>query len=224
MSWHTPPWNEARARLGKRRGTTVAHERPIDELSDNRHWQRWTPTDTHGQYAPGWACNGAGSPPRYLASGRRGQRSGSRSSSQRNPRLSAYAAHMPRCVAEFSRIRSRRLRCAPPRPGAAPGSASGGPPGARRARTRSRSPDQSAHFPRIKHHCRIAAARPAANGTGHAWTDTGTSSASDCVALQGRPAKGSFAVASDGASATLDSPAPPGGFRQLSDEAPPRLS
>jgi hypothetical protein len=35
---------------------------------------------------------------------------------------------------------------------------------------------------------------------------------------------GSFAVASDGASATLDSPALPGGSRQLSDEAPPRLS
>jgi hypothetical protein len=52
----------------------------------------------------------------------------------------------------------------------------------------------------------------------------GASSAPDCVALQGRPVKGSFAVASDGASATLDSPAPPGGFQQLSDEAPLRLS
>ena len=39
-----------------------------------------------------------------------------------------------------------------------------------------------------------------------------------------RPAKGSFAVADAMAQATLDRPALPGGFRQLSDEASPRLS
>ena len=49
-------------------------------------------------------------------------------------------------------------------------------------------------------------------------TDTGASSASDCVALQGRPVKGapSGRVAKAMAqTATLDSPALPGGFRQL---------
>ena len=56
-------------------GTAVARDGlPSDELSHNRHRQRWTPADTHGRSAPGWACNGAGSPRRYLASGRRGQR------------------------------------------------------------------------------------------------------------------------------------------------------
>jgi len=53
------------------------------------------------------------------------------------------------------------------------------------------------------------------------------SSASDDVALQDRPVKGapSGRVATAMAqNATLDSPALPGGFRQLSDEAPPRLS
>lgn len=39
-----------------------------------------------------------------------------------------------------------------------------------------------------------------------------------------RPVKGSFAVADAMAQATLDRPALPGGFRQLSDEASPRLS
>ena len=40
-------------------------------------------------------------------------------------------------TAESGRTGSRRLRCAPPWPGAAPGSALEGPPGARRASTRS---------------------------------------------------------------------------------------
>jgi hypothetical protein len=43
-----------------------------DEVSDNRHGQRWTPADTHGQSVPGQACCDAGSPRLYLASGRRG--------------------------------------------------------------------------------------------------------------------------------------------------------
>lgn len=30
-------------------------ERPSDELSDNRHRQRWTPADTHGRSAAGHA-------------------------------------------------------------------------------------------------------------------------------------------------------------------------
>ncbi len=45
-----------------------------DEVSDNRHRQRWTPVDTHGRSVPGQACCGAGSPRLYLASGRRGRR------------------------------------------------------------------------------------------------------------------------------------------------------
>ena len=45
-----------------------------DEVSDNRHRQRWTPADTHGRSVPGQACCGAGSPRLYLASGRRGRR------------------------------------------------------------------------------------------------------------------------------------------------------
>jgi len=49
-------------------------ERPSDELSDNRHRQRWTPADTHGRSAAGHACCSAGSTRRNLASGRRGRR------------------------------------------------------------------------------------------------------------------------------------------------------
>jgi hypothetical protein len=59
-----------------------------------------------------------------------------------------------------------------------------------------------------------------------AWTGTGASPATDDVALQDRPVKGapSGRVATAMAqSATLDSPALPGGFRQLSDEASLRL-
>ena len=43
---------------------------------------------------------------------------------------------------------------------------------------------------RIRRHRRIASALPAAYETGHAWTDTGVSSASDHVALQEGPVKG----------------------------------
>jgi hypothetical protein len=52
----------------------------------------------------------------------------------------------------------------------------------------------------------------------------GASSASDCVTLQDGPVKAApSGRVFDGASVTLDSPALPGGFRQLSDEAPLRL-
>ena len=48
-------------------------ERPSDEVSDNRHRQRWTPADTHGRPVAGQLSCDAGSPRLYLASGRRGQ-------------------------------------------------------------------------------------------------------------------------------------------------------
>ena len=38
-----------------------------DQVSDNRHRQRQTPADIHGQRAPGQACCGAGSRRLYLA-------------------------------------------------------------------------------------------------------------------------------------------------------------
>jgi hypothetical protein len=77
-------------------------------MSDNRHGQRWTSADTHGRSAAGHARYAAGSARLYLASGRRGQRFGLHSSSQRDPRLSATPALHLRCVAEFSRTGSRR--------------------------------------------------------------------------------------------------------------------
>jgi hypothetical protein len=55
-------------------GQEPAHTRRLsDEVSDNRHGQRWTSVDTHGRSAAGHACCGAGSPRLYLASGRRGR-------------------------------------------------------------------------------------------------------------------------------------------------------
>jgi hypothetical protein len=51
------------------------HERPSNEVSNNRHRQRWTPADTRRRPIPGQACCGAGSPHRDLASGRRGHAS-----------------------------------------------------------------------------------------------------------------------------------------------------
>ena len=52
----------------------------------------------------------------------------------------------------------------------------------------------------------------------------GASSASEWVALQGRPVKGAARFIRNWPPATLDSPALPGGFWQPSDQAPPRLS
>ena len=75
---------------------------------------------------------------RLLDALREGTRPPSASTTEPNYSAKVIDALHLRCVAEFSRIRSRRLRCAPPRPGAAPGSALEGPPGARRASPRSR--------------------------------------------------------------------------------------
>lgn len=50
-----------------------AHARLSDEVSDNRHGQQWTSTDIRGRCAAGRARCGAGSPYRYLGSGRRGR-------------------------------------------------------------------------------------------------------------------------------------------------------
>jgi len=51
-----------------------ARERPSDQMSDNRHRQRWTPADVDGRCFPGRTCRCPDSPPRDLASGRRGRR------------------------------------------------------------------------------------------------------------------------------------------------------
>ena len=111
-------------------------------------------------------------------------------------------------------LRSRRLRCAPPRPGAAPGSALGGPPGARRASTPIRSPDQSAHSPRIRRRRCTAPAHPAANKTAPRLDGHGSLIRSRLCSPPGQAGQGRSLRArrhGDGASATLDSPAPPGG-------------
>jgi hypothetical protein len=56
-----------------------------DEVSDNRHGQRWTSADTCGRSAAGHAFCGAGSPCLYSASGRRGRRFKSGHPDQENP-------------------------------------------------------------------------------------------------------------------------------------------
>ena len=61
------------SRSGQRLPSAHA-QRLSDEVSDNRHRQRWMPADIHGRSVAGRACRGAGSPRRYLASGRRGHR------------------------------------------------------------------------------------------------------------------------------------------------------
>ena len=111
-------------------------------------------------------------------------------------------------------------------PAPAPGSALGGPPGARRASTRSRTPDQSAHSqrhqdapPHSPAPLRSLRDRPCLDGPGSLIRFRSCSPPGQ--AGQGRSLRSRRR--GDGASATLDSPAPPGGFRQLSDEAPPRL-
>src|SRR5689334_11560453 len=61
---------------GRRATGTLSHQakpsalarRLSDEVSDNRHGQRWTSADTHGRSAAGHACCDAGSPCRDLAS------------------------------------------------------------------------------------------------------------------------------------------------------------
>jgi hypothetical protein len=42
--------------------TTPARERSSNQMSNNRHRQRWTPADTHGRSVPSQACCEAGSP------------------------------------------------------------------------------------------------------------------------------------------------------------------
>jgi hypothetical protein len=64
-------------------------ERPSNGVSNNHHRQQWTPVDADGRWSPGQTRRAAGSWHRDLASGRRGRRSGLRSSSRHNPRLSA---------------------------------------------------------------------------------------------------------------------------------------
>jgi len=60
-------------RVGDSSRSRPLRERPSDEVSDNRHRQRWTPADTHGRPVAGQLSCDAGSPRLYLASGRRGQ-------------------------------------------------------------------------------------------------------------------------------------------------------
>jgi len=68
-------------------------ERPSDEVSDNRHRQRWTPADTHGRPVAGQLSCDAGSPRLYLASGRRGQ-----------PELSQFSACQSACGCGRGRV------------------------------------------------------------------------------------------------------------------------
>ena len=97
-------------------------------MSDNRPRQRWTLTDTHGRPAAGHVCCGAGSLRRNLASGRRGQRSGSRSSSQHNPRPSASVCCMSAALPNSAVFDQ----------GGAASSAAGAPATGRRVGTRAR--------------------------------------------------------------------------------------
>ena len=79
----------------------------------------------------------------------------------------------------------------------------------------------------IGRHRRTAPALPAANGTGASPDRHGSLIRSRLCSPPGRAGQGRSLRSrrhGDGASATLDSPALPGGFRQLSDEAPLRLS
>jgi hypothetical protein len=66
-------WSQQRRRPPKQTPTTRAHERPSNQVSNNRHRQQWTPADADGRSFPGQACRSAGSLHHDLASGRRGQ-------------------------------------------------------------------------------------------------------------------------------------------------------
>ncbi len=81
-------------------------------MSNNHHRQQWTPADADGRCFPGQTCRSPGSPHRDLASGRRGQQ---------HCRIRPWLC-----------IKAAPLRAAAG-PASAPGSALGGPPGARRA-------------------------------------------------------------------------------------------
>ena len=97
---------------------SLACGRPGGQVSDNHHRQRWTPADVDRRCLPGQDCRSPGSPHRYLASGRRGQRFGFRSSSQRNPRLSAALPNLAANRSSAAALRSAAsarpaLRCGP---------------------------------------------------------------------------------------------------------------
>ena len=77
-------------------------QRLSDQVSDNRHGQRWTPADIHGRSVAGHACCGAGSPRLNLASGRRGRRfkSGHPDREMAGHKVSSglpFALRVPRC-------------------------------------------------------------------------------------------------------------------------------
>jgi hypothetical protein len=100
-------------------------------MSNDRQRQQRTPADADGRSLPGQARCGAGSRYGDLASGRRGQRFGSRSSSEGDPCLSACTYD---CTYDALPNLIKAALAAPLGPASAPGSASEGPPGARRAR------------------------------------------------------------------------------------------
>lgn len=103
-------------------------------MSNDHHRQWCRPADIHGRLFPGQACCGPGNSHRYLASGRRGQRFGSRRLAQHDPRLVRrdprvrVSACLLHCRIKPYWIEAAALRAAarrrPP-----PGSASEGPPG-----------------------------------------------------------------------------------------------
>jgi len=86
-----------------------ARERPSDEMSDNRHRQRWTPADTHGQSAAGHTRCGAGSPRRNLASGRRGQRAYEQDGNQASHTSPRHLGGSTHCELTFLTLGMRPL-------------------------------------------------------------------------------------------------------------------
>jgi len=116
---------------------SATHERPSNQVSNNRHGQRRTPADVDRRSFPGQARNSVGSRRSALASGRRGQRSGSRSLSQRNPCLSAALPNL----AIFDQGGALRA----PLARRAAGSGLGAPPAARRATPRRHAGQTGSH-------------------------------------------------------------------------------
>ena len=95
---------------------------------------------------------------------------------------------------------------------------------ARRASTRSKQPVANWL---IRPYCRIASAPTADDEFGHARADTGSLIRFRLCSPPGQAGQGRSLRSrrrGDGASATLDSPTLPGGFRQLSDEGPIKSS
>ncbi len=73
MTYAGPSRADLEKRVGDSSRSRPPREWPSDEVSDNRHRQRWTPVDTCGRSAAGHACYDAGRPRRNLASGRTGR-------------------------------------------------------------------------------------------------------------------------------------------------------